>query len=373
MTQGIIVPMAASGRGASPAALAGSAFVVQNRPLTWLPEGETPDAPGVRRAGVATFGATGSNAFVVLEEGPRRVAATAEPHVLDRLIVLSAHSEKALDARIAQLRDVVRDHATPRRAAGDVLARLAHSLQVGRRALGHRVALVVGDLEALMARLDGIIRGDAAALAGPDLFRSPVGHATAAAELNPLEARSLLRFVQHGDAAAIASLWTSGADIDWMTLGRRHVPQKLPMPGYPFAREVFWLTGGGPGQGPEPEAGEGRPATVVPGTDVDGSVAAYLHARLGVDPAMLDPDLDLHRYGATSLFALRLVAHLNAEYDLAITIHDLSRQFTARGIVALIGGAARPADRPTEGVRPQIDADLIARLEKLALAESHGT
>jgi FkbH-like protein/FkbM family methyltransferase len=368
MTQGMIVPMAASGRGASPAALAGSAFVVQNRPLTWLPGGDTPNAPGVRRAGVAAFGATGSNAFVVLEEGPRRVAATAEPHVLDRLIVMSAHSEKALEVRIAQLRDVVRDHVTPGRAAGDVLARLAHSLQVGRRALGHRVALVVSDLEALTTRLDEIIRGDAVALAGPDLFRSSIDHATAAAELNPLEARSLFRFVQHGDAAAIASLWTSGADIDWMTLGRRHVPQKLPMPGYPFAREVFWLTGGAPGHCRGSEAGEGRPATVVPGTDVDGSLAAYLHARLGVAPAMLDPDLDLHRYGATSLFALRLVAHLNAEYGLATTIDDLSRRFTARGIAALIGDAARP----TEAVRPQLDADLIARLEKLALAESRG-
>ncbi len=106
-----------------------------------VPTAPTPWRRGARRryAGVSSFGFSGTNAHVILEEAPS--SPKPAPSAADRqvhLITLSAGSESALRACAGRLADRLR--AEPGLAIADV----AHTLASGRARLPHRLALVTG-------------------------------------------------------------------------------------------------------------------------------------------------------------------------------------------------------------------------------------
>jgi amino acid adenylation domain-containing protein len=106
-----------------------SPFTIQAKNGAWP---RTPGTP--RRAAVNSLGVGGTNAFVILEEAPPPPAPAPSRAV--QLLVSSARSASAADrgvARLGQHLDAQRD---------TVLADAAFTLQTGRRAFGHRRAVV---------------------------------------------------------------------------------------------------------------------------------------------------------------------------------------------------------------------------------------
>ncbi|MGW0948216.1 type I polyketide synthase [Streptomyces sp. NPDC002623] len=91
---------------------------------------------GPLRAGVSSFGIGGTNAHVILQEGPARAQAPHESR--PELLVLSARSADALEQAAAALARHLRAHP------GLAPAAVAQTLGLGRRAHAHRLALVVG-------------------------------------------------------------------------------------------------------------------------------------------------------------------------------------------------------------------------------------
>jgi amino acid adenylation domain-containing protein len=113
---------------------AGSPFFFPTAPVSW-PRGTTP-----RRAGVSSFGVGGTNVHIVLEEAPL-VARRPQPKKQRYVLPLSARSETALSACASTLADeLVRNRDM---AIEDV----AYTLQTGRRAFGHRAAVVCSSRE----------------------------------------------------------------------------------------------------------------------------------------------------------------------------------------------------------------------------------
>ncbi len=89
------------------------------------------DAP--RRAGVSSFGIGGTNAHAILEEAPP--PAPPEPSRPWQLLLLSARTAPALEQAEGNL-------AAHLASGPGLLADVAYTLQVGRRAFGHRRILV---------------------------------------------------------------------------------------------------------------------------------------------------------------------------------------------------------------------------------------
>lgn len=110
-----------------------SPFYVNDTLQAW-----TPPRGVSRRAGVNSLGIGGTNAFLVLEEGPSAAAAptSRRTHVL----TLSARTESALDAATDALAETVCTGDTP-------LADVAYTLMEGRVRHEHRRALVVREDE----------------------------------------------------------------------------------------------------------------------------------------------------------------------------------------------------------------------------------
>jgi amino acid adenylation domain-containing protein len=115
-------------------------FFVNASPRAW-PRGETP-----RRAGVSSFGIGGTNAHVVLEEGPAPLP-TPPSRRAQHLLVLSAKTQSALDAATANLAAHLEAHSEQQ------LADVAFSLQTRRKGFPHRRALAVDSREAAIAAL----------------------------------------------------------------------------------------------------------------------------------------------------------------------------------------------------------------------------
>jgi len=111
--------------------------------------GDWPATAGPRRAGVSSFGFGGTNAHAVLEEPPPPLPTTPSTRP-DELLLLSARTPPALAEACANLGAFLA-------SSTEDLADVAHTLQVGRRAMAHRRWVVAGSaVEAaqLLARPD---------------------------------------------------------------------------------------------------------------------------------------------------------------------------------------------------------------------------
>ncbi len=105
------------------------------------------ERPRPRRAAVSSFGISGTNAHVILEQGDAGPAPTPEPAVVPW--VLSAKSTEALQAQAAALRD---------RAVEGSVADVAFSLVSSRTGFPYR-AVVTGDRSALSDGLSALAEG----------------------------------------------------------------------------------------------------------------------------------------------------------------------------------------------------------------------
>ncbi|WP_410658222.1 SDR family NAD(P)-dependent oxidoreductase [Amycolatopsis sp. lyj-112] len=106
-----------------------------------------PEAERPRRAAVSSFGISGTNAHIVLEQGPAEVAGAGEGPA-PAPFLLSAKTEAALVDQAARLRDLLT--GAPDLTVADV----AFSLATSRAALEHRAAVVADDRDTLLTGLD---------------------------------------------------------------------------------------------------------------------------------------------------------------------------------------------------------------------------
>ncbi|MFI5813785.1 SDR family NAD(P)-dependent oxidoreductase [Streptomyces sp. NPDC051643] len=192
--------------------------------------------PGVPACGVVSaFGASGTNAHLVLEEAPARQRAGVSPAA--HLVVLSAHSQEQLSEQVARLAEHCRRDTTAD------CAEIAYTLAVGRAHLPHRFACVVRDREDLVRVLDQGLRGTEA-FTGRAPARGALPSAAPAGEQALNRCADAPAAVDPGahraDLGVLARLYVRGDAPDLGGLYARRTPQRVSLPTYPFARESHW-------------------------------------------------------------------------------------------------------------------------------------
>lgn len=293
-----------------------SPFFVNTQTRSWDVE---PGKP--RCAAVSSFGFSGTNGHVILEEAPfqeRRISGQAPGY----LIALSAHTAAQLKALVERLPAHLKSE---RIDCGDI----SQTLLLGRRHLAHRLACVVRDERELSAALETwLAKGRATGV-----------HVS---EVNENTRREQAEFRRYGNAciqqcaegaptaeyleklAAIADLHLQGYTLELEGLFRAGRSRRVPLPSYPFARESYWVAGETPlaERQPPPAPQRLHPMLHRNGAGRDGT--GYVSTLSGNEPFLADHQVNgnrvlpavaylemaraavVHRTGATSTGDIRL-------------------------------------------------------------------
>ncbi len=206
-------------------------------PVSW-PAGDRP-----RRAGISSFGMSGTNAHAILEEAPRAqeveiaCATDAAPALSVLPFVVSAKSHDALIAQAMRLRAHLLAHAELE------LFRVAATLALHRAHLPERAAILAVDRAELLVGLDALVDDRPAAnliqgvapreayeVLDPDLESSLQQLFTMTED----EVRELLR--------RLAQAHVQGVAVDWHPLFPMKSHGHAALPTYAFQRCRYWLS-----------------------------------------------------------------------------------------------------------------------------------
>ena len=192
-----------------------------------IPTESHPWAAGRARrvAAVSAFGFGGTNAHVILEEPPERPEAPAsEPEAGTHVLTLSAKSEAAL-AELAR-----RYETALKSGPQSALADICYTSNVGRAHFHHRLAVVASSRDELRSRLalfnasgatGGVYQGRASRNRAPDEGSS------AGNDASPED---------------LAQAYAGGARVDWTAVHRERPRRRVPLPTYPFERQICRFT-----------------------------------------------------------------------------------------------------------------------------------
>ena len=238
---------------------ANSPFYVSRETRAWE---AAPDSP--RRAAVSSFGFSGTNAHLVVEEympPAARHAVPGTPGDEGVIIALSARSTEQLQQRARDLLDRLRQEG---RTPSFDLASLAYTLLAGRDAMDDRLAIVAHSLDRLASALEAWLGGrrEVDGLQCARVERGEDGSMLIVRE--PGIADLVRRYLDAGDRVGLAQLWTRGLELDWRALHPGVAPQRISLPTYPFARKRCWVDARGPAQPLSlPNAAAGAPGSEI--------------------------------------------------------------------------------------------------------------
>jgi 3-oxoacyl-(acyl-carrier-protein) synthase/acyl carrier protein len=225
---------------------------------------------GPRRAAINSFGISGTNAHVVLEEFIPSVALEKELPLDEYVAVpISARSASQLKEYAGKMLAYLEQKSTEtqnvslneRNAELTKLHQIAYTMQTGRIPLNHRFVTVVSGWQELETELRRFMEGEPR---GPNSW---VGSTDGPAEINTstfnADEDSLL-----GRLVSMAKSWVLGRDVDWSSLYSTSRPQRISLPTYPFARERYWV------QASESRATAQRPEFLQIGMPQDSKVSS---------------------------------------------------------------------------------------------------
>jgi acyl transferase domain-containing protein len=211
-----------------------------------------PASPGRRIAGVSAFGFSGTNAHLLLEEGPGE---SREPRGLGRpvhLLTISAKSEEALAQLARRYRDLL--DAWPDASLGE----LCQAAIRGRSLFAHRLAIVAASRAELQAGCDATLAGGGGSAdvlwAGPVREGPTVRYDVQAGER---DLRQELR--------RLARAYVEGSRIEWEAFDADPPRPDASLPTYPFRRERVWFDPVGAAETAGAPEGAEQPPAPLPG------------------------------------------------------------------------------------------------------------
>jgi polyketide synthase PksM len=202
-----------------------SPFYISTTLKKWETEGNQ-----IRRAAVSSFGFSGTNVHLVLEEyrKKQRDCHSTAPAI----ILLSAKNKLGLKELAISLNTYLTVNE------GVNLFNVAYTLQTGRDQMEERLAFVVDDVSELSSRLSDYQEGKT-----ENLFIGNVRKDKIDLKLNEEVGEVFINnAIENKEEKNLAQLWVSGVAIDWNLLyNKSNHPNKISLPSYPFARERYWI------------------------------------------------------------------------------------------------------------------------------------
>ncbi len=210
---------------------ADSPFYVNTELKDWNHTSKQP-----RRAAVSSFGYSGTNAHLVLEEYLPKEKAIAPPHKIEKplLFVLSAQT----DEQLLEYAEKMVGHLSSTTEMD--LMDLTYTSQLGRDAMTSRLAIVASSKEDIIKKLSAFIHGKP--MEGSYKGNRKKDKKKVADFKENGEADRLLEgWLKTRDYNPLGELWAYGLEVDW-ELGYTDTvrPKRMSLPTYPFSKEKHW-------------------------------------------------------------------------------------------------------------------------------------
>ena len=211
----------------------GSPFFINTSLQSWNTEGNRP-----RCAAINSFGATGINVHLVVEEYKNQLSTNNDQLSVRKepsLILLSAKDEDRLKEMAENLQTYLTvncdsEHSMINGQSPISLADLAYTLQIGREAMEERLGMVVESFQELEKKLKAFIEGKRDVV---QLYRGKVSN----------NSEGIVLQTEKHKFPELAALWVKGGVIDWNKFYEafNFHPDRISLPTYPFAKERYWI------------------------------------------------------------------------------------------------------------------------------------
>ncbi|ASR46322.1 hypothetical protein B4V02_06340 [Paenibacillus kribbensis] len=191
-----------------------------------------------RCAAISSFGFSGTNAHMVIEEAPEMNRYYAP--VSSYLIVLSARTEEQLQQQAQQLSTYCKKEEELD------LGNMSYTLLLGRKHLDHRLACIVSHTNELANILDNWLETGRTAnmyvstLNGSEIRDDP--------ELKQHGNECIMKCIKENDKtlfarnlSAVAELYMQGYGLNYHQLFVNGGYSRVSLPTYPFGKEKFWV------------------------------------------------------------------------------------------------------------------------------------
>ncbi|MBL8148768.1 MAG: SDR family NAD(P)-dependent oxidoreductase, partial [Blastocatellia bacterium] len=180
------------------------------------------------RAAISSFGLGGTNTHAIFEQY-KESGQTSKNGL--HLVPLSAKSSDRLIAyadKLLQFLSKKKDLS---------IADIAYTLQIGRKAMGSRVAFLADSVDSLIKDLQTYCQS----LPSSTTIVSNQTETRKIFDKIQSNSNILNIWYQEKDLSSIAKAWVTGIDIDWSKFSVGGC--RISLPTYPFAQEKFWAPG----------------------------------------------------------------------------------------------------------------------------------
>lgn len=311
-------------------ALNATPFRLQHACEAWPQAGSTP-----RRSAVHSIGATGSNAFALLE-GADVASAGARPALPQAVpLPFSARDEEQLGAYLRVFAGWLAQH----REQVD-LAVVARTLQQGRSPMKSRLCLIADSVEAFLDLLQHAIDGGRQRDA---VVRGARGSADAGVAKMPAAQLGVL--CDEGRIAELAAGWCRGSFDAWPLSSRLHPGLDAPgarlraaLPCLPLSRTRHWVDAAVSSQAAAASAAMSARTGNNAGTAPEAAAPVQLMLAPSWEPVSLAPRVDAPDVILCAASQSRLWTEMPADRRIAVSRTDDIEQLTA-----LLVKAGRPA------------------------------
>ena len=322
-----------------------SPFYVNTELKPWEP------VNGKRLAAVSSFGFSGTNAHLVLEDYQKPIKA-GKTNGQSVVLPVSAASEAQLKTYVGQLKNDLE-------AGNQQLANAAFTLQTGRKPMKERVAFIAANKAGLLKSMTDFLSGGTS--------ESIVTKAALAKATNA--------------TSKIANAWAAGKKVDWTSLYSER-PGKVSLPTYPFEKLKCWIDrkvsavrqvtapAAQPlAQAPQPV----QSSPVIMEADLSAIKAFLKHElseQLYLDEEKITDQREFAKIGLDSVVGVEIVNKINQEYGLNLEAKVVYDYPTVSKLAAFIGSATQPVQNMpavTETGVPQQVTPIAASHEEIIL------
>ncbi|MCF6255545.1 MAG: polyketide synthase dehydratase domain-containing protein [Gammaproteobacteria bacterium] len=204
---------------------------------------------GKRVAAVSSFGFSGANAHMVLEEykaghSSRNNVSYESNSVCQNstlaIVPLSAKNKARLSEMVVNLSAYLKAGISDDSSDMPTLSEIAYTLQTGRDSMDERVVFVVHSVSDLLKKLDEYAGNN---LNIDECYQGNVKNNKTLPRFNGDIAaeKSLASWMREGITKKYLNLWVNGMSVDWNILYEGEKPNKVALPTYPFSKERYWV------------------------------------------------------------------------------------------------------------------------------------